>query len=98
MLVVSVDLDVGIGVVLGGFLSVNPRDIQARHGGTVGKLDLTRHCHPSSSVRRLSGSGTAHISSEASMHLCRHNEAISHHRFEAADATTQIRMTTGPDQ
>ena len=58
VLVARVDLDVGIGVVLGGFRSVNPRDVQVRDGGTVGKADLARYCHLAFSAH-FSGAGTA---------------------------------------
>ena len=58
MLVASVDLDVGIGVVLGGLRSVNPRDVKVQDGGTVGKADLAQNCHVASSAH-FSGAGTA---------------------------------------
>src|SRR5215467_9146865 len=44
VLVAGVDLDVGIGVVLGGLGSVNPRDVQVRNASTIGEADLS-YCH-----------------------------------------------------
>jgi hypothetical protein len=68
VLVTSVDLDVGIGVVLGGLRSVNPRDVKVQDGGAVGKADLARYCHGASSAH-FSGAGTAAFSCETVRYL-----------------------------
>ena len=41
VLVAGVDLDVGIGVVLGGLRSVNPGDVQIRDASTIGEVNLS---------------------------------------------------------
>src|ERR1700733_7123136 len=53
--VARVDLDVGIGVVLGGLRSVYPRDVKVQDGGTVGKGELALCCHIASSALERAG-------------------------------------------